>query len=1176
MNLAANDPADRDARVEQVLADYLHAADAGAPIDQRRLIELHPDLADELRSFFANRAAMERLVEPLRPTVDTPTLAVDATTSARPGAKVRYFGDYEVLEEIARGGMGVVYKARQVNLKRTVALKMILAGQLASQQEVERFHAEAEAAAKLDHPNIVPIFEVGQHDGQHYFSMAFVEGESLAQRVGRGVLPPREAAELVRRVALAIGYAHVAGIVHRDLKPANVLLDREGQPRVTDFGLAKQVGTSDGRTVTGQVLGTPSYMPPEQAGGECGQVGPLSDVYSLGAILYCLLTGRPPFQAATPLDTLLQVMTREPVSPRQLNSDVPRDLETISLKCLEKEPARRYASAQEFANELQRYLDGRPIQARPINALARAWRWCRRNSALASTATVAAILLVVVSCVYVTSLVMKNRQLTAALRSEQVAKDEAVILRGRAEGNERQARREAERADAKAAEALDHAKRLDAKTREAEAAAEQARREELRADAETDVARRRLYAAQMNLAQAAWNDATIGRLHQLLDASRPQETGGSDLRGWEWFYWQRLSRAELLTWSGRPNRVGLSSVAFHPDGKQLAAATIHDVVLIDSHTGKTIKIIPSRKLPYTAYSQMAFAHVSYSPNGKWLAACCSGGMFSNKDMQTEYVPGETLLCDPATGEILHTFPHPGRVTGAAFSPASDRLAIGGTAQDVGPGEVMIWDVATRQEAVRLQGQVPNPYKKPEQRLKLAMHGHAVNAVAFSPDGKRLATASGDQSIKLWDLETGAELRTLRGHAAPVTSVAFRADGEQLVSGGGDRNLMLWNVETGETLNTLFGHRDGVTCVAFSSDGKRIVSASNDRTVRIWDAATGDEHATIKGHATGVRQVALSADGLLATAGYDESVKLWNVETTREAQFLKFGGLSGWSRIGIAFTSDCQSLTAAASAVRTWNLSSPEEKTFEAVGEFRHRPVFSADRKRLSASSPSHAIRVWEAETGTEICVLRGHKDFIATIEFSPDGRWLASASQDREVKLWDLADGSLKWSFTGQRGIIQGLAFSADSKLLGSAHSSLKIWNVETGEQREFMSSSPMSYTSVAFSRDGKQLATGNGNKTAHIRDVASGKVRFELRGHIGRVECVAFSPDGRRLATGGGIFDQTIKLWDTTTGQEVISLTGHPKPIAGLAFSSDGHKLASVDTDGHIRVWDATPSAKE
>ena len=272
--------------------------------------------------------------------------AVQPDDSSPP--RVRYFGDYEIVRELARGGMGVVFLARQVSLNRPVALKMILAGQLANDTDVKRFYTEAEAAANLDHPGIVPIYEVGQHEGQHYFSMGFVEGQSLSQRLAEGPLPPREAAELMVKVAEAIEYAHRRGVIHRDLKPGNILLDRNGHPRITDFGLAKKLEGDSGLTGSGQIMGTPSYMPPEQAGGNRGEVGPAADVYALGATLYALATGRPPFQAASAMDTVLMLLSEEPVPPRRLNASIPRDLETIVLKCLEKDPRRRYGSARRW------------------------------------------------------------------------------------------------------------------------------------------------------------------------------------------------------------------------------------------------------------------------------------------------------------------------------------------------------------------------------------------------------------------------------------------------------------------------------------------------------------------------------------------------------------------------------------------------------------------------------------------------------------------------------------------------------------------------------------------------------------------------------------------------------------------------------------------------------------
>jgi hypothetical protein len=327
-------------------------------------------------------------------TVDLGSCAPAPPDASGP-ARVRYFGDYEIERELARGGMGVVFRARQISLNRPVALKMILAGQLANETDVKRFYTEAEAAANLDHPGIVPIFEVGQHEGQHYFSMGFVEGKSLSQRLTEGPLLPREAAELMVKVAEAIEFAHQRGVIHRDLKPANILLDQTGNPRVTDFGLAKKLQSDSGLTGSGQIMGTPSYMPPEQAGGQRGEVGPPSDVYALGATLYAMVTGRPPFQAATPMDTVLMLLTEEPVPPRRLNASIPRDLETICLKCLEKEPAKRYLSAAALGQDLRRYLNDEPILARPVTRLESAVKWARRRPAIAGLLGLVALVMAV-------------------------------------------------------------------------------------------------------------------------------------------------------------------------------------------------------------------------------------------------------------------------------------------------------------------------------------------------------------------------------------------------------------------------------------------------------------------------------------------------------------------------------------------------------------------------------------------------------------------------------------------------------------------------------------------------------------------------------------------------------------------------------------------------------------
>jgi serine/threonine-protein kinase len=368
------------------------------------------------------------------------------------------FGDYEVLEEIARGAMGVVYRARQKSLNRLVALKVILAGPLASPGQVERFRAEAENAASLEHPYIVPIYEVGEHDRLPFFSMKLIEGGTLARHPAKDI-PPLEAARLLAMVARAVHFAHQHGILHRDLKPSNILLDAQGQPHVTDFSLAKRVREGAGSTVSGAIAGTPSYMAPEQT--EAKQ--PLStaaDVYGLGAVLYELLAGRPPFKAETPLDTMFQVMHNEPLPPSRVAPAVPRDLETICLKCLRKEPSRRYASAEALAEDLERFVNGEPVSARPVGRLERGWRWCRRNPALA--AALASVLLVFAAGATV-STVFAIRESDARGKAES-ERTEAVKQKGIADDERTEAVKQKGIADDQRAVAENTARRLVATT----------------------------------------------------------------------------------------------------------------------------------------------------------------------------------------------------------------------------------------------------------------------------------------------------------------------------------------------------------------------------------------------------------------------------------------------------------------------------------------------------------------------------------------------------------------------------------------------------------------------------------------------------------------------------------------------------------------------------------------
>jgi serine/threonine-protein kinase len=382
-----------------VLDAYLEELHAGKQPDRAKLLAAHPELAGVLDCL---EGLDDLAPKTLRPAADPhKTLDAHVQPAAQdvPMAGQVDFGKYEIIGEIGRGGMGVIYKARQKDLERTVAIKMILASQLASRQQVERFVAEARTMARLHHPNIVRIHETGEVHGQHYFVMEYITGASLAEELRKGTIGPEKAARLVALVARAVQHLHEQGIVHRDLKPSNILLDEKGQPYVTDFGLVKMLGSTN-QTTTGAILGTPAYMAPEQATGRAEQVGPHSDVYSLGAILYELITGRPPFQAETALDTLVQVIESEPTQPRLINSHLSRHLETICMRCLDKDPAERYPSAGALAEDLERYVNGEAVEARQTGLVQRLRRWARREPALVYRLAVLLILMFIVQVNY--------------------------------------------------------------------------------------------------------------------------------------------------------------------------------------------------------------------------------------------------------------------------------------------------------------------------------------------------------------------------------------------------------------------------------------------------------------------------------------------------------------------------------------------------------------------------------------------------------------------------------------------------------------------------------------------------------------------------------------------------------------------------------------------------------
>lgn len=633
---------------------------------------------------------------------ETVDYASSADSTPRPGALVRYVGDYEVLEEIARGGMGVVFKARQLRLGRVVALKMMLAGDFASDVEVRRFHAEAESAARLDHPHIVPVYEVGEHGGMHYFSMGYVEGRSLDARLrSEGPLPARQAAELLSTVASAVGYAHARGIVHRDLKPGNILLDSAGEPRVTDFGLAKQLRADASQlTGTGQILGTPGYMPPEQALGKNATIREPADVYALGAVLYAMLTARPPFQGENPAATLRMVVEQEPVAPRQLNPSVPADLETICLKCLDKAVSKRYASAQELGDELSRFLAGRPILARPVGPVRQAWKWCLRHR------LVAGLLASAIGLLMATSLVSYGAYAVADSRADEYERLSEQAI---------EAARQARTANAAAVE---NARRADERTRAT-----------LRDSARLHLGEARNRFVLGDVTHGLLSVVAAHRLASEVDDAELADAARTAASIW-------LPQAPRLhrVWTQVEQRGG---GAFHPTAERLIvqghAFTGHDTAEVNDYNIKQ-----ARKTGLQLFDEKSGARLFHL-----------GDVHGVRDAPTLTPDGSRMLLYDPDGRLRIWSLDERRWSGAPLAPVEkvvDALFLSGgerLATITGYGRVQVWNGRTGEPTgVEFW---PVAHRTHQPRCRLA---------SPDPTSDLLFAVSGDGQVQLWNAASG--------------------------------------------------------------------------------------------------------------------------------------------------------------------------------------------------------------------------------------------------------------------------------------------------------------------------------------------------------------------------------------------------------------------------------------
>ncbi len=1122
---------------------------------------------------------------------------------------VRYVGDYELLAELGRGGMGVVYKARQATLKRLVALKMILSGEFASEANLARFKTEAEALARLQHPNIVQVYEIGKHEGKPYFSLEFCAGGSLEQKLRATPLPPREAAQLVQILSRAMHAAHQAHVIHRDLKPANVLLTADGTPKITDFGLAKKLDDV-GQTQSGAIMGTPSYMAPEQAASKSKAIGPACDTYALGAILYELLTGRPPFKATTPLDTVLQVISDEPVPPRQLQSKTPRDLETICLKCLAKEPGRRYATALDLAEDLQRYQAGEPVRARPVGSVERGWRWCRRNPLPAALAAGVALTLILGATVAGYFGYEARRE---ADRANSEAGEKELQAR-RAEARAEDARREKKRADEAAEQARKDAEAARLAGLAEQKSAEQARKDrDLAKDAERKMeeqlqrAEMSAYVIRITLAQVEWEHGSAALAWDHLEACQ------WNLRGWEHRY--LAAKFNKNTLKGHTGAV--HSVAFSPDGKRIVSGGgLGDNTLKVWDADKGTEVLSLKGHTDEVWS------VAFSPDGKRIVS--GGGSLFNRG-----TPYEIKVWDADKGTEVRTLKrHTDAVTSVAFSPDGKRIVSGST-----DNTLRVWDADKGTEVRTLKGHTApvssvafSPDGKrifsgsvfPENTLKvwdadkgielLSIKGGS-GIVAFSPDGKRIVSRGGDRTLKVWDADKGIELLSLKGHTGSVTSVAFSPDGKRILSGaiggvGQHDEIKVWDTDKGAEVFSLKGV--GRT-VAFSPDGKRIVSGAGGHfgqqseikfsgqpgEIKVWDADRGTEILTLKGHTGEVLCVAFSRDGKRIVSGGDKlgEIEVWDADKGIEPRTLK----GHTSPVGsVAFSPDGKRIVSASlgggldprgqpilGEIKLWDADKGTEvRTLQGHPAPFNSVAFSPDGKRIVSGSNETTLTVWDADKGTEVRTLKRHTDAVTSVAFSPDGKRIVSASigdavllgwlRPGEIKLWDADKGTEVRTLKGHAGWVKRVAYSPDGKRIvsGSQDTTLKLWDADKGTEVRTLKGHTAPVSSVAFSPDGKRIVSGSKDNTVKVWDADKGQLTRSFDGHTGGVTSVAFSPDGKRIVSGGN--DNTVKVWDSQTGQQILSLKGHTDVVTCVAFSPDGKRILSASMDYTVKVWDA------
>lgn len=1025
---------------------------------------------------------------------------VEAETTRQQEPQV--IGRFQLLERVGGGSFGTVWRARDTELRRFVAVKIPYANLVDSSDYRERFLREARAAAQLDHPGIVRLYDVPVINGSPVLVSDFIDGAPLRELLQASRPPFQVTAALVAEVAEALRFAHSRGLVHRDVKPGNIMVRFEkgnddraparsnrpaysglwGKPIIVDFGLALRDQAEIVMTMEGQVIGTPAYMSPEQVR-HAHRVDGRSDLYSLGVVLYEMLCGELPFRGSKAM-IVHQVLNEEPRPPRQLNDRIPRDLETICLKAMAKQPSWRYQDCAEMADDLRRFLRAEPILARPVSGLERAWRWCRGSPLVANLWGAVALLLIAGTGV---------SSYFAMQASNRASQASALAAR--------------ERRSAREARDAEHARNI------------------------------QWYDSLINLAGTDWREHRPELMLRKLEDLTSPLSPAKNFAGFELHYLRRLARMDLGTFTGHGGDV--TAVAFAKNGRWVVSAGVDGTVRIwDLTLGKEIRRFQGHKGPVNC--------LAVFPDGSRIV---SGG--DDRTVRIWRTDGD------ATEQVLTG--HGGPITGMSLTKDGSRLAVvsgGQTRSGDLPGEVLFWNLKTgRQDLAPLRDHrtFEQIALRPDgKQLALVVQAEPTNfvwlwdctarrlthefpekkcglhSVCFSPDGRRLAWGGDNQTLRIWD-QVSSQVFTLARHPGRAYfCLAFSPDGNRVAAAGNDQAITVWDAAAGAELVTLAGHRGPVRSIAFDSVGRRLASGSSDGTVKIWDSSQPMEPVILREPKGSLASVAFDQNGRVAySAGHDIMVR--DPQGWKSA--LTISGLRATAR-GLVFSRDARRLVFGDD---TGFLEVRDALT--GLGLLRWRAhqggvlcaAVSPDGNRLLSGGQDRTAKIWSVNEGKELFSLPKCLGAVRSAAFSQDGHLLTYASEDGTVNVWSSAEGCMKLQFRKHDGAAYGVAFHPSGALVASAGAdgTVRLWEPFSGNEIHVLSGHGSGAAVVCFSPDGARLATADWEGVVRIWDVATGGQLLSLEGHSGPVFGLAFSPSGLQLASASA--DTTLRLWDAS-----------------------------------------------